>query len=84
MECCLERRLCGIALYILSFPNASLVMQKKKKKKEVAILFGCARKEITLVHLAGAGTNCGGVDPQHRMKHFLIHVVCSDVDSAQS
>jgi hypothetical protein len=44
MECCLEHRLCGIALYILSFPNASLVVQKK------SILFGCTRKDITLVH----------------------------------
>jgi hypothetical protein len=50
MERCLERRLCGIALYILSFPNASLVVQKKK-----SILFGCTRKEITLVHWQGRG-----------------------------
>jgi hypothetical protein len=41
MECCLECRLCGNALYILSFPNASLVMQNKK-----SILFGCTRKEL--------------------------------------
>jgi hypothetical protein len=60
------------------FPFQMLVKLCQKKK---SILFGCTRKEITLVQLAGARKNCRGVDPQHWMRSmFLIRVVCSDVD----